>query len=73
MAHPHAQMIALPIVPSRQERRQDLAREHYRLHGKCLFCDYMHFEIREKVVCLFTGQMLFLSNDDETFGDVTHA
>lgn len=49
LAHPHAQMIALPIVPSRQEKRQELAREYYRLHGKCLFCDYMKFELREKV------------------------
>lgn len=64
-------MIALPMVPSRQEKRQDLARDYYRLHGKCLFCDYAQFELKEKVKSLY-DQTIHFSLQVRIVEDTSH-
>ncbi|OUM93366.1 MAG: hypothetical protein BAA04_00705 [Firmicutes bacterium ZCTH02-B6] len=42
--HPHAQLIALPMVPADVERRWDVAARHHETSGRCLYCDLLAAE-----------------------------
>jgi UDPglucose--hexose-1-phosphate uridylyltransferase len=47
LAHPHSQLIALPIVPDFVRDEIDGARRHYAVKERCVFCDIVHDEIRD--------------------------
>ncbi len=52
LSHPHAQLIAPPVVPPRIQRREAAAHEFYEHHGRCGYCDLLAQETteRERVV-----------------------
>jgi len=44
LIHPHAQMVALPMVPNDVRVRADEARHHFDEVGKCAFCEMIEQE-----------------------------
>ena len=48
MEHPHAQLIALPIVPSRVQSEMKGAEKHSEYADRCFFCDMLKQEEDEK-------------------------
>jgi UDPglucose--hexose-1-phosphate uridylyltransferase len=44
LAHPHSQLIALPIVPDYVRVEIDGARRHFAVKERCVFCDVIHQE-----------------------------
>lgn len=52
LAHSHAQIVAIPVVPSEVEIRLQATWEHYERAERCLFCDILQQElgVGERVV-----------------------
>lgn len=48
VSHPHAQVLALPVLPHRVERELRTARHHYELKQRCLYCDLIRQETRQE-------------------------
>jgi len=44
LAHPHSQLIALPIVPKRAEEELAGAQAYFAREGRCIFCDILRQE-----------------------------
>ncbi len=44
LAHPHCQLIALPVIPKRVKEEVDGAKLFYDLKERCIFCDIVHYE-----------------------------
>jgi UDPglucose--hexose-1-phosphate uridylyltransferase len=44
LAHPHSQLIAMPILPRVVEIELSSARDHYQARERCLFCDIIRQE-----------------------------
>ncbi|MFC1658177.1 galactose-1-phosphate uridylyltransferase [Candidatus Omnitrophota bacterium] len=53
LAHPHIQLIALPMIPKNPAEEIQGALEYFEFRDRCLFCDMLRQEIQEKtrVVC----------------------
>ncbi|MCD4783720.1 MAG: galactose-1-phosphate uridylyltransferase [Candidatus Eremiobacteraeota bacterium] len=49
LAHPHAQMIAIPVVPLHMRGRLDNAKRYCDDTGNCVFCVMMNDEDKERV------------------------
>ncbi len=49
LAHPHSQLIATPMVPIRVKQEMRGADDYYEQKGRCIFCDIIHQEQKEKV------------------------
>lgn len=45
LAHPHSQVIALPITPRQVREHLDAAREYYARKSRCVFCDVIRQEL----------------------------
>jgi len=56
VSHEHSQIIATPIIPKRVEEEIEGAREYFRYHDRCLFCDIVKQELR-------TASRLVYEND----------
>lgn len=52
LEHPHSQLIATPVIPTRIQLRLNMAKEYYDIHGRCLICDTIEstVKVRERVV-----------------------
>lgn len=52
LEHPHSQLIATPIIPTRIQMRLDVAKEHYEIHGSCIMCDTIRhtLSVKERLV-----------------------
>lgn len=46
LVHPHAQMVALPMVPNEVRVRADEARHHFDEVGRCAFCEMIEQELQ---------------------------
>ena len=46
LLHPHAQLLALPVVPYNVRIRAEEARRHFETTGRCAFCEMVEDEIR---------------------------
>lgn len=46
--HPHSTLIASPSVPERIRRELQFTRRHFQMKERCLFCDIMSEEMRQK-------------------------
>jgi UDPglucose--hexose-1-phosphate uridylyltransferase len=46
--HPHSQLIALPVVPDVVSDEMKGARKYYRLKERCVFCDIVRQELKER-------------------------
>ena len=55
MEHPHSQLIALPIVPSRVQGEMKGAQSHLDVTERCLFCDMLSQEVSEKKLTVFSN------------------
>ena len=49
LEHPHAQLIALPIVPKHATEELDGARAYYIVKERCIFCDIVRQELENPV------------------------
>ena len=52
--HPHAQVLAVPVPNRWVEEEMEVAGDHHRDHGECLFCATVtkELELRERIVTL---------------------
>ncbi len=57
LEHPHAQLIALPIVPDFVREEIDGARRHFRVKERCVFCDIVRQDLAD-------GRRVVLENAD---------
>ena len=48
LAHPHSQIIGLPIVPIMVQNKLDAARSHFELKERCIYCDMLEQELKEQ-------------------------
>jgi UDPglucose--hexose-1-phosphate uridylyltransferase len=48
LEHPHAQLIALPIVPDFVRDEIEGARRHFAVKERCVFCDIVRQELRDQ-------------------------
>ena len=46
--HPHSQLVALPLVPAELERELSGARAHFQEKERCIFCDVIAQEARDR-------------------------
>ena len=56
LEHPHSQLIALPVVPSRVMDELKGAQRHYEHTERCLFCDLLDQERSEKKLTVFAEE-----------------
>ena len=54
MEHPHSQLIALPVVPSRVLQELKGAAKHAEFSERCIFCDMLDQEKTEKARTVFS-------------------
>ena len=60
--HSHSQLIALPLVPQELQQELDACARHYAEKERCLFCDVVEQELRERDrVVLENDQFVVLS------------
>ena len=52
LEHPHSQLIALPIVPSRVKGEIKGAAKHHEFTDRCIFCDMLDQEHEEKSLAI---------------------
>jgi UDPglucose--hexose-1-phosphate uridylyltransferase len=48
LSHPHSQIVALPLVPAELQHELRGARKHYEDKERCIFCDVVAQEARER-------------------------
>lgn len=48
IAHPHCQVIALPVIPSQLNEIISHAHQHYITRERCIFCDMLHHETQNR-------------------------
>ncbi len=60
LAHPHSQLIALPVVPKRLTEELEGAREYFNYKERCVYCDIIRQE-REQTVRIIGENEDFLS------------
>jgi UDPglucose--hexose-1-phosphate uridylyltransferase len=51
--HPHSQLIALPVVPRQVIEEIEGAKRHYELKERCIFCDVVGQERRDRTRLIF--------------------
>ena len=62
LSHPHSQIVALPLVPAELQQELAGARKHYDEKERCIFCDILAQEARERSrVVLETDGFMALS------------
>jgi UDPglucose--hexose-1-phosphate uridylyltransferase len=62
LSHPHSQIVALPLVPAELQRELSGARSHFEEKERCIFCDVVAQEARERSrVVLETDGFVVLS------------
>ncbi len=49
LAHPHIQLIALPMIPKNPAEEIQGAHEYYEFRERCLFCDMLRQEMQDKI------------------------
>ncbi len=60
LKHSHSQIVALPIVPRRVKEEADSTRDYFRQKERCLFCDMIRQEMKERDRLVYENQT-FLS------------
>jgi UDPglucose--hexose-1-phosphate uridylyltransferase len=61
LAHPHAQLVAMPVAPMQVRRKYAVALSHYDDTGRCLYCDLVQAEVQARVrVVLETARFVVL-------------
>ena len=60
LAHPHSQLIALPVVPKRLMEELNSSREYFSYKERCIFCDIVRQE-KEQAVRIISENQEFLA------------
>ncbi|MEW5944772.1 MAG: galactose-1-phosphate uridylyltransferase [bacterium] len=52
LEHPHSQLIATPIIPTRIQMRLDTAKDYFEKHNSCITCDMIEktLTVKERIV-----------------------
>lgn len=53
LSHPHSQLVATPVVPLWIQTKHAVARRHWDVHRRCLYCDILEAELGQKERVLF--------------------
>ena len=56
MPHPHGQIYGYPFLPKKLQLETESARNYYAEHGRCLFCDLLENEKKEKKRVIFENR-----------------
>ncbi|MBU4285248.1 galactose-1-phosphate uridylyltransferase [Patescibacteria group bacterium] len=56
ISHPHSQIIALTVLPSDVKRSLSGAKRYYKEHHKCVHCEMLKCEKKEKNRCVFHNE-----------------
>jgi UDPglucose--hexose-1-phosphate uridylyltransferase len=48
LAHPHSQIIVTGVIPNHLRHREEEARRYYDDLGRCVYCDILKFELKER-------------------------
>ena len=56
IAHLHSHIVATPVIPSRLERELRWAKNHHEVKGRCLFCDIIYQEAKQKIRTVFENK-----------------
>jgi UDPglucose--hexose-1-phosphate uridylyltransferase len=56
MEHAHSQLIALPVVPKNVSEEMEGALAYYRYKERCVFCDIVRQEVRERTRMVYENQ-----------------
>jgi UDPglucose--hexose-1-phosphate uridylyltransferase len=54
--HLHSHVVATPVIPARLERELRWAKNHYDMKGRCLFCDIIYQESKQKIRTVFENK-----------------
>lgn len=60
LAHPHSQLIALPMIPSRVLDELEVSKEHYELTGNCIYCSMARHELLSRENVLFENATMMV-------------
>ncbi|MBI2462687.1 MAG: galactose-1-phosphate uridylyltransferase [Candidatus Spechtbacteria bacterium] len=87
LAHPHSQLIAIPVVPADVRRSLEGSRNYFHKNGRCVHCETINFEVQEKSRIVFENERfiafcpfisrtafeirLFPKNHQEDFGSLS--
>jgi UDPglucose--hexose-1-phosphate uridylyltransferase len=58
--HPHSQIIAIPIIPPDVGSSLKGAQSYYRKQKKCVYCETIKFEIKEKRRVVFENDLMIV-------------
>lgn len=56
VSHPHSQILAIPFVPSDIRRSLDGSRKYYAERGRCVHCNIIEWELKEKTRIVFENK-----------------
>ncbi|MBI1754718.1 DUF4921 family protein [Candidatus Azambacteria bacterium] len=48
IAHPHSQLVAMPVIPPDVARSVEGSKRYFREHGKCVHCEMVQYELVSK-------------------------
>lgn len=48
LAHPHSQLVAMPVVPPDVMRSVEGSKRYFNEHGKCVHCEMVQYELSDK-------------------------
>ncbi|MDP2855688.1 MAG: DUF4921 family protein [bacterium] len=54
--HPHLQIIAVPVIPPAVQHSLAGALKYYQRHRRCVYCDVLNFELKEKKRVIFQNK-----------------
>lgn len=60
IAHPHSQIIAVPVMPGDAARSLIGSKNHYREKGECIHCAMIDWERKEKKRVIFENEQMIL-------------
>lgn len=56
IAHPHSQIIALPVTDPDLQRSLEGSRRFFEMHGKCVHCTMMEWDIEERLRVIYENE-----------------
>ena len=54
--HLHSHIVAIPVIPARVEKELRWAKKHYDMKGRCLYCDIIYQEAKQKIRTVFENK-----------------
>jgi len=54
--HLHSHIVAIPVIPARVEKELRWAKKHYDMKGRCLYCDIIYQESKQKIRTVFENK-----------------